>query len=202
MGVVGTEIRPLLTFQIFGAKLARLHEESDVDGDGYLTAREAAEGLIGMSAEDAAGYREVLLSGDAVNPTTDRDHDGRLAIDTEVGPVFRELTGIDNYPNVNGIDPPLVNYLLDIARFGSVSVDLPRFDGPSLLLNGETDIQTPARAALIADAALAAAGREHKLVLYPGMGHLMTVTPKFTPTFGEPDPVVLRDIQQWLAAHK
>lgn len=197
MGVVGTEIRPLLTYQIFGVKLARLHEEFDVDGDGYLTPGEARDGLIGLPAADADTYRGILL-----DPRTDRDGDGRLAVDAEVGPVFRARTGIDSYPNVPGLDPPLVDYLVDIARFGSVSVDLPHFDGPSLLLNGESDIQTPARAALVADAALAAAGREHRLVRYPGMGHVMNMTTKFAPVYGEPDPAVLHEIGHWLAGHR
>ena len=60
----------------------------------------------------------------------------------------------------------------DIARHPTVSQALPKFAGPTLLLNGESDIQTPARAAIVADAAVAASGnKDHKLVIYPGMGH-------------------------------
>ncbi len=97
----------------------------------------------------------------------------------------------------------LQRYFGDIARFGNVSTDLPKFDGPTLLLNGENDINTPARVAHNASAAIKAAGRaDHKLVTYPGLGHAMNVASKFTGAFGEPDPAVLRDLSEWLKAHR
>jgi uncharacterized protein len=197
MGVVGKPVKELLTYQIFGVKLARLHEQFDVNGDGNLTYGEAADGLIGQPAADADAYRKVLV------PTTDRNHDGRLAIDGEVGPLLRKATGIDAYPNVPGLDQATRDYAVDIARFGNVSQDLPRFRGPTLLLNGEDDIQTPVRAALIANAAVAAAGNpDHQVITYPGIAHTMNRTTKFTPAFGSPDKVVLDDIGRWLSAHR
>jgi dienelactone hydrolase len=203
MGVVGADFRSLLTYQVYGRNVAALREEFDLDGDGLLTATEATNGLLGWPAEVADQFRAVLLSGPVVNPRTDRNHDGELAIDSEVAPIFRAASGIDNYPNVEGADQPLVDYALDIARFPNVSQDLPRYDGPTLLLNGQTDVQTPARAAITADAAVAAAGRkDHTLITYPGMGHTMNVTPKFTPAYADPDPVVLRDIRHWLGTHR
>jgi dienelactone hydrolase len=203
MGVIGTAVKELLTYQIFGVKLARLHEEFDVNGDGYLTSREAADGLIGEPATVADAYRKVLLSGTRVSPGTDTDHDGRLAIDSEVGPVFRKATGIDAYPDVPGVDQATRDYLVDIARFPTAAADLARFNRPTLLLNGGSDIQTPARAALVADAAIAATGNpDHKIVIYPGLAHTMNRTAKFTPEYGSPDPAVLADIQQWLGAHR
>jgi pimeloyl-ACP methyl ester carboxylesterase len=197
MGVVGKPVKDLLTYQIFGVKLARLHEQFDVNGDGYLTHDEATDGLIGESPADADAYRKVLV------PTTDRNHDGRFAIDGEVGPVLRKATGIDAYPNVPGIDQATRDYAVDIARFGDVSQDLPRFHGPTLLLNGEDDIQTPVRAALVANAAVGAAGNpDHQIITYPGMAHTMNRTTKFSPAFGSPDKAVLADIQRWLSAHR
>jgi alpha-beta hydrolase superfamily lysophospholipase len=84
-----------------------------------------------------------------------------------------------------------------------VTQALPKFAGPTLLLNGENDLQTPARAAIVADAAVAAAGnRDHRLVLYPGMAHTMNITPRFHPEFGEPDRQVVTEIQGWLKAHR
>jgi hypothetical protein len=71
------------------------------------------------------------------------------------------------------------------------------------LLNGENDLQTPARAALAADAAVAAAGnRDHKVIIYAGMAHTMNVTPKFTGELGDPDRRVVDDVRGWLAAHR
>jgi uncharacterized protein len=97
----------------------------------------------------------------------------------------------------------VVDYLSDIARFPTVSEALPKFSGPALLLNGENDLQTPARAALVADAAVAAAGnKDHKVVIYPGMAHTMNITPKFTPEFGEPDRKVITEVQTWLKSHR
>jgi uncharacterized protein len=203
MGVVGKPVKDLLTFQIYGKLLVQLHDQFDVDGDGQLTAAEAADGLIGQPAAVADQFRPVLLNGRKVSAGTDRNHDGRIAIDAEAGPVLRKATHIDAYPDVPGLDPYTVSYATDIARFPNVAQALPTFTGPVLMLNGENDIQTPARAAIAADAAVAAAGnKDHKLVVYPGMAHTMNITPKFTPEFAEPDRQVVAEIQTWLRAHR
>jgi acetyl esterase/lipase len=203
MGVVGLEIKQLLTLQIYGRLLLQLHDEFDIDADGRLTATEAANGLTAQPKEVADQFRSVLLAGDKVLPSTDTDGDGQVAIDAEAGPVLRKSTGIDAYPNVPGLDQPVVDYLSDIARFPTVSEALPKFSGPALLLNGENDLQTPARAALVADAAVAAAGnKDHKIVIYPGMAHTMNITPKFVPEFGEPDHQVVTEIRGWLKSHR
>ncbi len=203
MGVVGLPVKELVTLQIFGAKLLRLHDESDVDADGHLTYREAVDGLVGLPKAEADEYRKILISRDRVNPRTDTNRDGRLAIDAEVGPIFRKATKIDSYPDLPIVEKPVRAYLRDIARYPTVSQDLPRFDGPVLLLNGESDMQTPARAAQVADAALTAAGhRDHQLIVYPGIAHTMDRSPKFAPRYGAPDKVVMDDIRHWLKAHR
>ncbi|MGK5683890.1 alpha/beta hydrolase family protein [Actinoplanes sp. URMC 104] len=202
MGVVGKDIRTLLTLQLFGRLLLQMHDEFDVDADGRLTAREAADGLVGQPKEAADQFRSVLLDGNKVKAGTDTDHDGRIAIDAEAGPVLRKASGIDDYPDTPGLET-LKDYVTDIARFPTVTEALPRFSGPTLLLNGENDLQTPARAALAADAAVAAAGnRDHKVIIYPGMAHTMNITPKFRPEFGEPDRQVVTDIRAWLRSHR
>ncbi|MFI5896166.1 alpha/beta fold hydrolase [Actinoplanes sp. NPDC051513] len=200
MGVVGLPIEQLLTFQIYGRLLAELHEEFDVNGDGQLTAVEAADGLVGQPQEVAGQFRSILIDDRA---GTDKNHDGRIAIDAEAGAVLREVTHIGDYPNLPDLDPYTISYAKDIARFPTVSRALPKFAGPTLLLNGENDIQTPARAAIVADAAVAAAGnKDHKIVIYPGMAHTMNITPKFHPEFGEPDRQVIAEIQSWLESHR
>ena len=202
MGVVGRDIRTLLTLQIFGRLLLQLHDEFDVDGDGRLTAREATDGLVGPPQEVADQFRSVLLDGDKVRAGTDTDGDGQIAIDAEAGPVLRKATGIDNYPDTPGLEN-LKDYITDFAKFPTVTEALPRFSGPTLLLNGENDIQTPARAALAADAAVAAAGNpDHNVIIYPGMAHTMNITPKFHPDLGDPDQRVVDDIRTWLRAHR
>jgi acetyl esterase/lipase len=202
MGVVGRDIKTLLTLQIFGRLLLQLHDEFDVDGDGRLTAREAVDGLVGQPADVAGQIRSVLLDGDRVRAATDLDGDGQIAIDVEAGPVLRKASGIDNYPDTPGLET-LKDYVTDFARFPTVTEALPRFAGPTLLLNGENDLQTPARAALAADAAVAAAGnRDHQVIIYPGMAHTMNITRKFTPEFGDPDRQVVDDIRRWLGAHR
>jgi uncharacterized protein len=203
MGVVGKPIKELLTFQIYGRLLVQLHDEFDVDGDGQLTAVEAADGLVGQPKETADQFRSVLLDGKKVLAGTDKNHDGRIAIDAEAGAVLRKTTHIDDYPNLPDLDPYVIAYAKDLGRFPTVSQALPKFSGPVLLLNGENDIQTPARAAIVADAAVAAAGnKDHKLVIYPGMAHTMNVTPKFHPEFGVPDKQVITEIQGWLRSHR
>jgi uncharacterized protein len=201
--VVGLPIKQLLTLQIYGRLLLQMHDEFDVNADGQLTAAEAFDGLIGQPKEVADQYRSILLKGRKVLPSTDTNRDGRIAIDAEAGPVLREITHIDDYPNLPDLDQPTIDYATDIARFPTVSQALPKFGGPTLLLNGENDLQTPARAALVADAAVAKAGNpDHKIVIYPGMAHTMNITPKFTPEFGEPDKQVITEIQGWLKARR
>ncbi|MEU8615011.1 alpha/beta fold hydrolase [Actinoplanes sp. NPDC048791] len=203
MGVVGLEIKELLSLQIYGRLLLQLHDEFDVNADGRLTATEAVNGLTGQPKEAADQFRSVLLDGDKVAAGTDTDHDGQVAIDAEAGAVLRKVTGIDAYPNVPGLDQAVVDYIKDIARFPTVAQALPKFSGPTLMLNGENDLQTPARAALVADAAVAAAGnQDHKIVIYPGMAHTMNITPKFVPAFGEPDHQVVTEIRGWLKSHR
>ena len=203
MGVVGLPIEQLLTLQIFGRLLLQMHDEFDVNADGRLTAAEATDGLVGQPKELADQYRSILLDGRKVLPSTDRNRDGQIAIDGEAGPVLRKITHIDDYPNLPDLDQPTIDYVNDIARFPTVSQALPKFGGPTLMLNGENDLQTPARAALVADAAVAATGnKDHKIVIYPGMAHTMNITPKFTPEFGEPDKQVITEIQSWLKARR
>jgi pimeloyl-ACP methyl ester carboxylesterase len=176
--------------------------EFDVDADGQLTAVEAVDGLIGQPKDLADQIRPVLLDGDKVLASTDTNKDGTIAIDAEAGVVLRASTGIDNYPNVPGLET-LQEYVTDIARFPTVTEALPKFSGPTLLLNGENDLQTPARVALTADAAVGAAGnKDHEVIIYPGMAHTMNITPKFVPEFGDPDRLVLDDVRSWLKSHR
>src|SRR5690349_1545338 len=81
MGVVGLDIKQLLTLQIFGRLLLQLHDEFDVDADGRLTATEAVNGLAAQPKKTADQFRAVLLDGDKVSAGTDTDHDGQVAID-------------------------------------------------------------------------------------------------------------------------
>jgi uncharacterized protein len=202
MGVVGKDIRTLLTLQLYGRLLLQMHDEFDVDADGRLTVLEAKDGLVGLAPEAADQFRTVLLDGDRVRASTDTDGDGQVAIDAEAGPVLRASTGIDNYPDVPGLEE-LKSYVTDIARFPTVTEALPKFAGPTLLLNGENDIQTPARAALAADAAVAASGnKDHTIIIYPGMAHTMNITPKFAPEFRDPDQRVVTDVRTWLRSHR
>jgi uncharacterized protein len=203
MGVVGKPIKDLLTFQIYGRLLLQMHDEFDVDGNGRLTATEASDGLVAQPAEVAEQFRGILLKGRKVSPSTDRNGDGEIAIDAEAGPVLRKATQIDKYPNIPGLDEYTISYAKDLGRFPTVTQALPKFDGPTLMLNGENDLQTPARVALVADAAVAATGtKDHKIVIYPGMGHTMNITPRFQPQFGEPDEQVLTEVQHWLRDHR
>ena len=202
MGVVGKDIKTLLTLQLFGRQLLQMHDEFDVDGDGGLTALEATDGLVGQPKETADQFRSVLLDGDKVKASTDTNRDGQIAIDAEAGPVLRKASGIDAYPNTPGLET-LKDYVTDIARFPTVTEALPRFSGPTLLLNGENDLQTPARVALAADAAVAAAGnKDHQVIIYPGMAHTMNITARFHPEFGNPDQQVVTDIRAWLNSHR
>ncbi|MRJ77668.1 alpha/beta hydrolase fold domain-containing protein [Aeromicrobium sp. SMF47] len=203
MGVVGQDIKELLTLQLYGRLLLQMHDEFDVDADGQLTRTEAVDGLVGQPKDLADQIRPVLLDGDRIQASTDTNKDGKIAIDGEAGAVLRKATGIDNYPDVPGLED-LQEYVADIARFPTVTEALPKFSGPTLLLNGENDLQTPARVALTADAAIGAAGnnKDHEVIIYPGMAHTMNLTRKFVPEFGDPDRQVVKDVRTWLRSHR
>jgi pimeloyl-ACP methyl ester carboxylesterase len=203
MGVVGGTPRETLYYQAVGTQLGRLHEEFDFDGDGRLTATEATKGLAGQAEQIAQQLRPFLLDGTDVNPRFDTDGDRTLAIDAELEPVIRAGVGFDQYPHLPGAPKGLDTYLEDLARFPTPEQDLPRYTGPVLLLNGRTDIQTRPLGAITTDAALTKAGnRDHQLITYPGMGHLMNITPEYTPANGSPDQAVLTDISAWLAERR
>jgi hypothetical protein len=59
-----------------------------------------------------------------------------------------------------------------------------------------------ARGALRASAAVTAAGRQdHRLNLYPGLGHAMNATSDYDQALGEPDRQVIADTRRWLDEH-
>ncbi len=203
MGVVAAGPRETLYYQAVGSQLGLLHEEFDLDGDGRLTASEASNGLLGQPEETAGQLRAVLLDGLRINGRFDADGDGKLAIDAELEPVVRAAVGFDAFPSLPGAPKGLDAYLVDSARFALPATDLPRYRGPVLLLNGQNDIQTRTVGAIVTDAALTKAGnKDHRLITYPGMGHLMNITPKYTPANGSPDQAVVTDITSWLAERR
>ncbi|HEY0535890.1 MAG TPA: alpha/beta fold hydrolase [Actinoplanes sp.] len=206
MGVVSGTPREVVYYQAVGAGLGQLHDEFDFDGDGLLTADEVTKGLLGQPAGTAQQLRPLLLDGvhdDKVNSRLDANGDGKLAIDAEVRPAVEAAAGFAEYPNLTNAPKGFADYLVDIARFPTPAQDLVHYHGSVLLLNGQTDIQTRVRGAIVTDAALTTAGnRDHKLITYPGMGHFLNVTPQYNPAEANPDPVVLADIGKWLARHR
>ncbi|MGL5852001.1 MAG: alpha/beta fold hydrolase [Phycicoccus sp.] len=200
MGVIGVPISASGAFQSFGSNLAVLHEEFDVDGNGLLTAREVTDGLAGREPAEAAEIRSLLLAEERVSPELDTDGDGRLAIDTEVKAKLAPQEWFDAYPEIDVVSEDQKPYLRDIGSYLDVSQNLPKYRGPALLLNGENDIQTPVRGAYVVDDALEKAGNpDHTIKVYPGIGHAMNYTLKWKGDFGDPDPMVVKDIADWLA---
>ncbi|GAA1641798.1 alpha/beta hydrolase family protein [Actinoplanes couchii] len=194
MGVVGGERPAIIYYQLIGRVLGQLHEEFDFDGDGRLTPDEITGGLVGLPDAAVTQFRAIL---------TDTDKNGVVDIDDEVEPILRQASGYDNYPNLTGFPQGFADYLTDFGRFPAPVQDLPKYDGPVLLLNGQTDAQTVVRGAVLVDAALTKAGNpDHRLITYPGVSHLMNVTAKYQPELGNPDAAVLRDITTWLTAHR
>ena len=146
MGVVGSAIRTVLTYQLFGVRLAQLHEEFDVDGDGSLTRTEISDGLLGQPSELVTYYRDVLLSGDQVKPETDTDRNGVLLesgasprkafffyrgtrlMAARVGPWKAHFMTQDGYgqPEPTNHDPPLLfNLEVDPSEKFDVAKDHP-----------------------------------------------------------------------------
>ncbi len=207
MGLVGLPIKTEVGYQLYGRQMDQFHEEFDNDRNGVLTLAEARGGLVGQQADVATELRTTLFGAKKpekkLNPALDRNHDGKLSIDTEVGPALRKAAKLNQFPNVPGLTPEQVRWSKDIMKYPNVTQALPRFNGPTLLLNGDNDSQTLVRGAYLADAAIAAAGRkDHTLKVYPGVGHTMNQTARFVGGYDEPDPKVLNDIQSWLAKHR
>jgi pimeloyl-ACP methyl ester carboxylesterase len=207
MGLVGLPIRTEVGYQVYGRQMDQYHEEFDNDRNGVLTLAEARNGLVGQQADVATELRTTLFGTERperrLNPALDRNHDGKLSIDTEIGPALRTASKVNQFPDLPALTPEQVRWAKDIMKYPNVTQALPRFNGPTLLLNGDNDSQTLVRGAYLADAAIAAAGRkDHTLKVYPGVGHTMNQTARFVGGYGEPDPKVLNDIQDWLAAHR
>lgn len=199
MGVVGLEWPDILEYQLAGTYAEQLHVEFDADGDGALDLAEISDGFLGQPEETVATFTELLLAGGQVSPQVDTDGDGRVQIDAEFGALVRELSQVAAFPEVN--PESLRPYLRDISGYDIVTEALPRYDGPSLLLNGDNDRQTVVRGAWRASAAVTAAGRQdHELRVYPGLGHAMNESSGYGPdqAFGEPDRQVIADIRGWL----
>jgi uncharacterized protein len=198
MGVVAGTPREVFYYQAVGSTLGRLHEQFDFDGDGALTRTEVSQGLLGQPAEVAAQLRELLNSTEV-----DANGDGKLSIDAEIRPALEAAFDFSKFPHIPGLPKGLDAYMEDLGRFPSPARDLPRYAGPVLLLNGQSDVQTRVRGAIVTDAALAQSGdRDHTLITYPGMGHLMNLTSEYDAADGNPDPAVLSDITAWLAKHR
>jgi uncharacterized protein len=183
MGVVGGTAREVFYYQAIGRELTRLHDEADFDGDGTLRGAEIPAELAGLEL--------------------DADHDGALSIDGELRPAREQALQIDKFPDVRGVPAGITDYVVDFGRFPTPAEDLPRYDGPVLLLNGETDVQTRVRGARDADAALEKAGnKDHTLVTYPGMSHFMNVAPQYSDVQGSPAEAVVDTVAGWLAGHR
>ncbi len=200
-GIVGLPMRTIVQYELLGQHAAQVREEFDVDGDGQLTAGEIRDGLLGRSAADRKAFAEILGDGKSVPRSLDTNRDGKINIDTELMPKFGSPDAFKNWPNVPGITDDDRQYFTDISRYGTVAQVPPRYTGSSLLLNGESDVQTLVRGAYVTDAALTAAHRDHTLHIYPGVGHGLNVTPKFSGEFGSPDVKVLHDLSDWLTTH-
>lgn len=71
-----------------------------------------------------------------------------------------------------------------------------------LLLNGENDSQTPVQQAFLLQQRLTELNHpEHTLITYPNLGHLFSLSPKWSTGLGPIEQYVLADLYTWLEAH-
>jgi uncharacterized protein len=140
-----------------------------------------------------------LAEGDfSVEPSFDSNHDGAIDVDLELLPAI----------------PAFVDLLLGpggpIARYGpgralpTTVEQAPSLRLPVLILQGQTDGNVPAAAAVNLDRILGRFGsQDHQLHLYPGLGHSLGIAPTVWQDQLLPiQPQPLNDVVAWLRAHR
>lgn len=140
-----------------------------------------------------------LANGDfSAEPTFDANHDRAIDIDRELLPAL----------------PSFIDQLLGptgpIARYGpgralpTTLQQAPSLHLPVLILQGETDGNVPAAAAVNLDRTLDRLGNpDHQLLLYLGLGHSLGAAPavwedRLLPLDSQP----LNDLATWLSRHR
>jgi pimeloyl-ACP methyl ester carboxylesterase len=192
MGIVAQNLNSVLEFQIVDFPLQYAREVLDTNHTGTFSVQD------GMSDPFFAG----IVSEAFANSTSDT-----IQIEEQLRPVLVAFLGsiIDG-----DIDAPCdsrsgcpvwlqsheeLEPTLDIIGNVSKSTGI-------LLLNGEADSQTIVQQAFLLEQKLVQSEHpDHKLITYPGLGHLFSPSSKWYTEFGPIESNVLSDIHGWLSDH-
>jgi hypothetical protein len=72
-----------------------------------------------------------------------------------------------------------------------------------LMLNGESDSQTPVQQAFLLQQRLTEVNHpDHTLIIYPNLGHVFSPSSQWSTGIGTIEQYVLADIYPWLEAHQ
>ena len=206
MGVAGYNARTIVRYQYVDREVERIARIIDRNRDGWVSVDDFFAWFETRSPAVRAANLEALFEPDRDSPHGYRfkaalkpDRDGEVKIHTTLREYIEQLTGIQNFPHMNGISEDMAAYFEDFAHYGSVTSVLPGFMRPVLMLNGEADMQTIVEGARRADAALDEAGNpDHMLITYPGLGHSFYPVQGMEQPLGPPRPEVIEDLGDWL----
>jgi pimeloyl-ACP methyl ester carboxylesterase len=207
MGVAGFDARTILQYQLVDRPVEQIQQEMDTDRDGKVSAAEFIRWLGTQSPTVKAINLQSLFEPDKdsalkyrYKPAIDTNGDNILDLKNELRPYLQAMTGMDNFPHLNGLPAARIAFFEDWGRHGSVTSELPGYQKPILMMNGEGDIQTVIQGARAADAALTKTGHpDHTLLTYPGLGHSFYPVKGIEQPLGTPQANVLKDLGDWLS---
>lgn len=191
--------------QITDGLLPYLKQTVDTDKDGQITTKELGGALQSkIGGVTVKGGLFYLLSADAsffnlkFDPAIDTDKDGKLSIDQEIAPYFKDAFA--HFDTAFGKFFP--TYTSD-QQLAFITDSVKAIKQPVLILHGENDANTSVRNARAVDQALADAGNSsHTLIAYPGLGHSLGKAASIQDdNFAPIDPKPLADLASWLNAH-
>jgi pimeloyl-ACP methyl ester carboxylesterase len=183
-------------YQFANVQLPFLREVAE---DGTVvpeTLLELVSGNAGLVASGGLTYLadpQVMAQNQlALNPFFDTDENGEIDIDSELLPNLRAY--MDQLFEPGGV---YAIYAEDQA-LPTVSEQAPLLKQPVLILQGENDANVPDFGAELLDVLLVG-NPDHRLLLYPGLGHSLAetesvVADNFGPMAAEP----LQDLVDWL----
>ena len=206
MGVGGYDVRTIVQYQFVDREVERIARTIDSNRDGWVSVEDFFDWFNTRSPAVKAANIQSLFDPDSGSPlgyrfkaTLKPNSDGQVEIRTSLRDYLEQMTGVRNFPRLNGLPDDMVAYFEDYAHYGSVTSILPGFMRPVLMLNGASDMQTLVEGARLADTALEEAGNpDHKLITYPGLGHSFYPVNGMDQPLGPPRPDVIEDLGDWL----
>lgn len=190
-----------------GLGLPFLEQVVDANKDGIVTMDEllaalrAHPGTVSSNAAFISFNPNSSPSAPKFNAAIDRNQDGKLDIEQEIKPFLSAYFA--NFDKFNQSPAAPFHRYTSANQLPAILDSIAGYHGPILILQGEHDANVSPDGAKQIDAALAAAGAsDHRLILYPNLGHSLgpaasTDDDDFARIAQQP----LQDLTAWLDQH-